>query len=126
VRILVMGAGVVGGYFGSALPRGGEDVTLVTRGQHLETIKRNGLVVRSYKGNFKLRPLTTDNPSGLEDFDVVLISAKSYDIDTAIRTIERNIGERTIVLSASRTMSRMTDCWQALTKRSQSSGLSLT
>lgn len=94
-----MGAGAVGGYFGSALLRGGENVTMVARGPHLDAINKNGLIIRSYKGDFTSMPTATDDPSGLGEFDVVLVAVKSYDTDRAIRTVERNVGERTMVIS---------------------------
>ena len=63
MRIAIMGAGGVGGYFGGLLARAGEDVTLIARGQHRQAIVKNGLQIRSPKGDFSVNVAATDNPS---------------------------------------------------------------
>ncbi len=99
MRVLVMGAGGVGGYFGALLQRGGEEVTMVTRGEHLEAMKNDGLRVLSYKGDFVVYPEATDDPSGLGDFDLILFTVKSYDTEGGIRAIRENVGPETVILS---------------------------
>ncbi|MDD1769408.1 MAG: 2-dehydropantoate 2-reductase [Methanomassiliicoccales archaeon] len=99
MRILVMGAGAVGGYFGSLLIRGGQNVTLVARGPHLDAMKRNGLVIKSRKGDFVTMPTATDDPSGLGEFDIVLVAVKSFDTYDAIKTVKGNVGDGTTVIS---------------------------
>ena len=65
MKVLVVGAGGVGGYYGGVLARNGEEVTLIARGDHLRAILRDGLRVRSeVAGCFTVRPMATDRPDG--------------------------------------------------------------
>ena len=52
MNVVIMGAGAVGGYFGAVLSKNDVDVTMVARGQHLSAMKKNGLSVESYWGDF--------------------------------------------------------------------------
>lgn len=99
LRVLVMGAGGVGGYFGSLLHKGGQEVTMVARGEHLEAMRREGLKVLSHKGNFTAYPEVTDDPSDLGHFDLILFTVKSYDTEAGIQLIEGNVGPDTVILS---------------------------
>lgn len=100
MKIVVMGAGGTGGYFGAKLARGGEDVTFVARGAHLEAIRRAGLRVRSrIEGEFVVRPAAVDDPKGLERADAVLFCVKSFDTEPAAALIRPVIGPDTAVLS---------------------------
>ena len=75
VKVLVVGAGGVGGYYGGVLSRSGEEVTLVARGDHLRAILRDGLRVRSEAaGDFTVRPMATDRPDGSWKADLALSS----------------------------------------------------
>jgi len=84
MRIVVMGAGGVGGYFGARLADGGHDVAFVARGRHLAAIRERGLVVRSSLGDVHLvHPVATDDPSSLPPADVVLFAVKLWDTEAA-------------------------------------------
>ena len=64
MKIAVMGTGGMGGYYGALLARQGEEVSLVARGAHLETIRKNGLTIKSIHGDFISNPVkATDNPA---------------------------------------------------------------
>lgn len=76
MKIAVIGAGGVGGYFGGRLAQGEHDVTIVARGAHLEAIRRDGLQVTSPKGDFTVHPYATDDIEALRDLDVVLLATK--------------------------------------------------
>lgn len=84
-RVLVMGAGAVGGYYGACLARGGHDVAFVGRGANLEALQRDGLHVTGAMGEFRVPPVNaTDDPAGVDERDLVLLCVKSYDIEAAV------------------------------------------
>ena len=89
MRIAVMGAGGVGGYFGARLAQAGHEVGYVARGRHLLAIKERGLLVTSVLGDIRLpRPVVTDDPSTMGWFDVVLFAVKLWDTESAAAAIK--------------------------------------
>jgi 2-dehydropantoate 2-reductase len=98
MRILVLGAGAVGGYFGGRLSEAGRDVTFLVRPARAALLRESGLVVTSPLGDFHIpvQTTTTDHLSGT--YDVVLLTAKHYGLDEAIEAISPAIGEQTSVL----------------------------
>ena len=100
MRILIVGAGGVGGYFGAKLARAGMTVTFLARGAHLEAIRRNGLTVRSaVDGESHVRVEAVDRVDGTAPVDVVLLCVKSFDTDAAVDAIRPTVGADTAVLS---------------------------
>jgi 2-dehydropantoate 2-reductase len=84
MRIVVCGAGGVGGYFGARLAAGGNDVAFVARGRHLEAIRSGGLRVKSILGDIHLeKPQASDDPRTLGRADVVIFAVKLWDTETA-------------------------------------------
>src|SRR5206468_2866019 len=85
MRILVHGAGAVGGYFGALLARGGHDVTFVARGENLAALSARGLVVRLGKGEtLHLAPVrAVPDPAAAPRPELVLVCVKSYDTPAA-------------------------------------------
>ena len=100
MKITVMGAGGVGGYYGGVLARSGEDVTFVARGAHLEAIRKHGLKVESqHKGNFEIRPAkATDNPRDGGPPDLVIMATKAYDLEAASASLKPVLGPNTVIL----------------------------
>jgi 2-dehydropantoate 2-reductase len=99
MKILVVGAGAVGGYFGALLAASGNDVYLVARGKHLEAIQREGLHVESMQGTFTLKLPATANPAELEIVpDLIIFAVKSFDTQNTIKQIEHLVGPRTQIL----------------------------
>jgi 2-dehydropantoate 2-reductase len=94
-----MGAGGVGGYFGGLLARAGEDVVFIARGEHRQAIVRNGLQIRSPKGDFLVKAATTENPSEIGSVDLVLFCVKGYDTIEAAEQIKPIISRETTVIS---------------------------
>jgi 2-dehydropantoate 2-reductase len=89
MRIAVMGAGGVGGYFGARLAHAGHDVAFVARGRHLLAMKERGLSVESALGDLRLaHPVVTDDPATLGWFDVVLFAVKLWDTESAAGAIK--------------------------------------
>jgi 2-dehydropantoate 2-reductase len=100
MKIAVMGAGGVGGYFGGLLARHGHDVTFVARGAHLNAIRRNGLRVESMNdGTFTVPGNATDDPGTVGAQDLVIFTVKMYDNDDAIKLIDPLLGPDTVVLT---------------------------
>jgi 2-dehydropantoate 2-reductase len=99
VKVVVVGAGGVGGYFGGRLVQSGVDVGFVARGKHLESLRADGLRVRSVRGDFEVPVAATDDPSVLGPADYVLVTVKSYDTDEVAHSIRPVVGERTAVVS---------------------------
>jgi len=98
MRILVLGAGAVGGYFGGRLAEAGRDVTFLLRGQRAAALAEHGLSVASPLGDFRVpvKVATADRAGG--PYDLILLTAKHYDLDQAIEAIRPGVGPGTAVL----------------------------
>jgi len=100
MRIIVMGSGGTGGYFGAKLARAGDDVTFVARGAHLAAIRADGLRVRSAaEGEWTVRAPAVERLDGLPPADLVLFCVKSFDTEDAAALIRPVVGPATGVLS---------------------------
>lgn len=95
MRLLILGAGGIGGYFGGRLVQGGADVTFLVRPARAERL-RDGLVIESPLGDATI-PVDVVTQAH-EPFDAVLLSCKAYDLDAAIEAIAPAVGPDTIVL----------------------------
>ena len=99
MRILVVGAGAIGGYFGGRLLAAGGDVTFLVRPKRAGELATAGLVIKSPNGDVTLK-----NPPALqadklaEKFDVVLLSCKAFDLDDAIKSFAPAVGPRTSII----------------------------
>jgi 2-dehydropantoate 2-reductase len=99
MKIAVVGAGGVGGYFGARLAAAGADVHFVARGQHLDAMRARGLRIESPKGDLHLaRVNATDDPRAIGACDVVMLCVKLYDVERAIASLAPLVGADTIVL----------------------------
>lgn len=98
MRIAVMGAGSIGGYFGGMLARGGNDVTLIARGLHKNAITEAGLRIISHQGEFTLRCAVTDDPRQVGPVELVLLTVKTYHNQQAVPAMLPMVGENTAVL----------------------------
>jgi 2-dehydropantoate 2-reductase len=99
MRIVVIGAGAVGGYFGARLANAGHEVALVARGAHLAAIRERGLRVLSPLGDVTVRVPAGDDPSAYGPADVVLVCVKAYDTESASAGILPLVGADTAVVS---------------------------
>lgn len=100
MRIVVVGAGGVGGYFGARLARAGHDVTMVARGAHLDAVRSRGLIVRSAVEGESVAPVkAVEKTTGLPPADAVLLCVKSFDTETALAGLGGILGADTPVLS---------------------------
>jgi 2-dehydropantoate 2-reductase len=99
VKILVMGAGAVGAYFGARLQQAGEQVVFCCRGENLRELRRGGLRVESHQGDFQLEVSATDDSRENAPYDLILFCVKSYDTDTAARSLAGCISQDGVVLT---------------------------
>jgi 2-dehydropantoate 2-reductase len=98
MRILVLGAGAIGGYYGGRLVEGGADVTFLVRPRRARELAERGLVVRSALGDIE-RPVKTLLADQMrEPFDLVLLSCKAYDLDSSVEAIAPGLGPQGAVL----------------------------
>lgn len=100
MKIVLMGSGGVGGYFGARLAANGADVTFIARGEHLAAMRRDGLKVLSANGDLTVKPVTaTDDPASVGHADLVMIAVKLWSTDDAARTIAPMMGPNSAVVS---------------------------
>ena len=100
MRIVVLGAGGVGGYFGAKLARAGVDVTFVARGAHLTAIQAGGLHVRSLiEGESTVKVTAVEDVAGLAPADVVLLAVKASATETVLERARPVVGPDTTVLT---------------------------
>ena len=98
--MLIVGAGGVGGYFGARLARAGVPVTLLARGPHREAIQRDGLQIRStVEGEYTVKVEAVEQLDGRPPVEVIILSVKSFDTETALAMVEPVLGPETVVLS---------------------------
>jgi 2-dehydropantoate 2-reductase len=99
MRILVVGAGAIGGYFGGRLLQAGRDVTLLVRPKRAAELARDGLVIKSPNGDVTLKnPPAVQADKLAEKFDVVLLSCKAFDLDDAIKSFAPAVGAQTAII----------------------------
>jgi 2-dehydropantoate 2-reductase len=99
VRILVVGAGSIGGYFGSRLMAAGRDVTFLVRPRRAAQLRGNGLVVTSPLGNLSLPTPPLVSAGSIKDFyDLIILSIKSYDLESSIEDFAAAMGPASQVL----------------------------
>jgi len=100
MKIVMMGSGGVGGYFGARLAAGGADVHFVARGAHLAAMRSQGLAIEGGSAPLHLPKVqATDDPSSIGTADFVLIAVKLWDTEGAIEQVEPIVGPNTTVIS---------------------------
>ena len=98
MRILILGAGAIGGYYGARLMQAGADVSFLVRSGRAAQLAAHGLVLRSPLGDAQLTPRWLEAAGLREPFDLVLLTCKAYDLDAAIAAIAPAVGPSTLVL----------------------------
>ena len=100
MRILIIGAGGVGGYFGACLARAGRDVTFVARGAHGEAMRRHGLRVEGKLGDFLVSPVNcVATVAEAGPADLVILATKLVDLEEVARDVADHISEQALVLT---------------------------
>jgi len=99
MRIAIVGAGGVGGYFGGRLAEAGASVVFIARGAHLEALRRDGLRVESIAGDFVVRPAeATDLVASIGTVDVVLVCVKAWQVPEVAVSLLPMLGPDTVVV----------------------------
>jgi 2-dehydropantoate 2-reductase len=98
MRVLVVGAGATGGYFGARLAQAGRDVTFLVRGMRADVLRKEGLRVVSPFGDFEVAPhvVTKDEIGGA--YDVVLMTVKAFGLEAAMADVAPAVGSQTMIL----------------------------
>jgi 2-dehydropantoate 2-reductase len=100
VRFAVLGAGAIGAYVGAALARGGADVTLIARGDHLQAMAEHGVRVHSPRGDFEAHPAATSEITAIADADVVVLGVKAYSLPALAPRIGELLRPDAVVVAA--------------------------
>jgi len=100
MKIAIMGAGGVGGYYGGLLAAAGQEVTFIARGAHLQALRDKGLEIKSVHGDLTVSPANaTDHPGEIGPVDLVVVATKTYHTDQVAQAIKPLIGAGTVVIS---------------------------
>ena len=98
MKILVIGAGAVGGYFGGRLAQANRDVTFLVHRKRAEAIKANGLQIVSPHGDVKLHPKTIVADEIKQPYDLILLGVKNYALSAAVNDFAAAVGPDTMIL----------------------------
>lgn len=98
-KIVVVGAGAVGCFFGGLLARAGEDVTLIARENHVAAIVKNGLYIESLQFKERVRINASTSTESLCEADLILLCVKSPDTDGVIKEIKPHLKPEAVILS---------------------------
>jgi 2-dehydropantoate 2-reductase len=112
MKILVVGAGAVGGYFGARLAQAGRDVTFLIRPHSVERLQRDGLQIISPNGDLNLKPRIVTSSQIESPYDLILVSVKAQALEGAIADMKPAVGPQTMiypVLNGMRHMETLTD-----------------
>lgn len=100
MRIVILGSGGVGGYFGGRLAAGGSDVTFVARGAHLAALRRNGLKITSPRGNLHIPQIkTAETIREIETADLVLVGVKLWDTELVAASLKPIVERGAAIIS---------------------------
>src|ERR1043166_7970350 len=99
MRVLILGAGAIGGLLGGRMLQAGRDITFLVRPRRASELAAAGLVIKSPNGDVTLKDPPTVQADALKDkFDVVLLSCKALDLDDAIKSFAAAVGPNTAII----------------------------
>ncbi len=98
MRVAVVGAGGVGGYFGVRWAESGLDVALLARGAHLDAIRTTGLQVRSPLGDADVEVQATDDAGQIGEVDLVVLATKTWQLPAALEAVGPMVGDNTVLV----------------------------
>ena len=98
MKILILGAGAVGGYWGARLHQSGADVTFLLREKRAEKVRKDGLVVKSPKGDAVVPAKVVTKGGEGGPYDVIVLACKAYDLDSAMESIAPAVGNATTIV----------------------------
>lgn len=125
MKILVLGAGAIGGYYGGRLVQAGADVTFMVRAPRAKVLATSGLIIKSNLGDFSspIKIILPNEPS--PSFDIILLACKAYDLDSALDSLKSVTGNKTVIiplLNGVKHINKISDiypfaeCWPGLAK----------
>ena len=100
MRFAILGAGAIGAYVGASLARGGADVVLIAQGPHLSAMQRDGVRVRSPRGDFHAHPPATGDLGAIGDADVVFLGVKAYSLPELAPRIGEALRPDAVIVAA--------------------------
>ncbi|MFL6699216.1 MAG: ketopantoate reductase family protein [Vitreoscilla sp.] len=109
MKILIVGAGSTGGYFGARLTQAGRDVTFLVRPARAAALRANGLQVLSPRGNFSVKPALLLAAEIDRPFDIVLVTVKAFGLPAAIEDFAAAVGPETMILPVLNGMKHIDD-----------------
>lgn len=98
MRILVVGAGATGGYFGARLAQAGRDVTFLVRERRFQQLQQSGLVLKTPSGTEVIQPQLAQSASLEGQFDLIILTVKSFGLDQAMKDIAPAVGPDTLIM----------------------------
>jgi 2-dehydropantoate 2-reductase len=107
MRILVLGAGATGGYYGGLLTKAGVDVTFLVREKRAATLKAGPLQIESPRGNIAASVTSITSETAQPDYDVVILSCKAYDLESAIAALRPAVHKKTLIVPLLNGMSHL-------------------
>ncbi|WP_223527435.1 ketopantoate reductase family protein [Pseudomonas sp. GL-R-19] len=100
MKVCIYGAGAVGGHLAARLAKGGAQVSVVARGEHLSAIRGDGLRVETPEGLLHIHPVATESPAELGQQDIVIVAVKAPALGQIVKGIGPLLGDHTLVLFA--------------------------
>jgi len=97
VKILILGAGAIGGFFGAHLMKSGANVSFLVREKRKDELKKSGINIFSINGELKVNPKLLDKNLSGQHFDVIILTNKSYDLIESIREIQPYVNKTVII-----------------------------
>jgi 2-dehydropantoate 2-reductase len=114
MRVLIVGAGAVGGYFGARLAQAGRDITFLVRPSRAEILRRDGLRITGTLGDLSIQPKLVSQPGALSrPYDLIFLSVKAYALTQAIEDLAPAMGPQSMILPMLNGMAHL----EVLTKR---------
>lgn len=124
MKILIYGAGGIGGYFGGRLAQAGNSVSMIARGNHLKAIKKDGLIVESVNGNFNVIPsLVTDKLEEVETPELIILGVKSWQIPEVAQELKSVVKNNMMVLPLQNGANNVENLMKVLPKENILGGL---
>ena len=97
MKILILGAGAIGGFFGAHLMKSGANISFLVREKRKDELKKSGINIFSINGELKVNPKLLDKNLSGQDFDVIILTNKSYDLIESIREIKPYVNKTVII-----------------------------
>ncbi len=124
MKIGIIGAGGVGGYFGGKIAKAGFDVTFIARGKNLKAIKENGLTIKSILGDFKIDEVNvTERIEDLKNMDLILLCVKAWQVKEIALKLKPVLKDNAVVIPIQNGVSAIDELKEHLDKKSIIGGL---